>query len=570
MRRARASLAAALALLAASCGSKSPSNGYAVDLTMIIDSSIPDGDVARIKAAVLDVTGAETFTKTFDVTDQFAHREGRLIYRPGASGGSLVFGVVVTDGAGDYIGSGTSASVTLVPGGTVTATVTIGKGTPPLDMTMGDTAGPIDMAHADTAAANDLAMPDMAVPKDLALPNDLAVPNDLKLPNDLVMPDLKLPNDLAVPPDLSVPKDLAVPPDLTAPPDLVPAPLFVLPPIYVPTATEPVSVRALESRVDGKIDLVVANFTGNSVQSFVNNGNAAFVLQQTLMVGNGPYALQVAPINLNANNLLGVVVASINSSTMTPLVNRGDGTFAVGVAGMTGTNPTSIATGLINVDAKPDVVTGNNNSANFTVFQGNGDGTTTLVANVPVPKASIAVAVGDLNGDGKDDVVAGGGQNGISVHLGRGDFTFNAPVTYNGGVLYRHLVAFDYDKDGDADVIGADSNADSVMIFPNTGLGNFAAPMPFPAGPQAWFVHPLDVNGDSRPDLVVANRTGDGISILLNMGNQFAPPLDIPLDKNKPMPGASAIAIGDFNQDGKIDLAIACYAGNYVAILLHN
>src|SRR5207253_8208243 len=101
---------------------------------------------------------------------------------------------------------------------------------------------------------------------------------------------------------------------------------------------------------------------------------------------------------------------------------------------------------------------------------GNGDGTfkTVVSYNAGGP---ISITAGDVNGDGKPDLVVGTSA-GVAVLLGNGDGTFQPLVNYpSGGSI-------------------PDSYTDSVAL--------------------------ADVNGDAKPDVLVANYDNSVVGVLLN------------------------------------------------------
>ena len=124
------------------------------------------------------------------------------------------------------------------------------------------------------------------------------------------------------------------------------------------------------------------------------------------------------------------------------------------------------------------------------------------------------------------------------------------------------VVAADFNGDGHQDLADADYIADTVTVMLGNGAGVF---VPGPLSPFAVGTHPRslalgDFNGDGKPDLVVANQ-GDGtITVLLNDGTGV-----FTVTTNSPITvGAepTSIAVGDFNGDGKQDLAITDVLGN--------
>src|SRR5438067_9479836 len=109
----------------------------------------------------------------------------------------------------------------------------------------------------------------------------------------------------------------------------------------------------------------------------------------------------------------------------------------------------------------------------------------------------------------------------------------------------------------------------AVVATPRVGWAdcpNFAPAVNYGVGSGAWAVATGDFNGDGKRDLAVANNGSNDVSILLSNGNgTFASAVNY---------GAGAypkdVAVGDFNGDGKADVAVANDGSNNVSILLGN
>src|SRR5439155_213673 len=96
----------------------------------------------------------------------------------------------------------------------------------------------------------------------------------------------------------------------------------------------------------------------------------------------------------------------------------------------------------------------------------------------------------------------------------------------------------------------------AILIAPASAAppdASFAAARAFAAGSQPFSVVIGDLNEDGRPDLAVANRSSDDVSVLLGAGDgTFGAPSSFATDH-----GPSSLAIGDLNGDGRLDLAVA-------------
>ena len=125
----------------------------------------------------------------------------------------------------------------------------------------------------------------------------------------------------------------------------------------------------------------------------------------------------------------GVTTSPLSTSAQKPTMFLTARSFFIGAY-----QPSSVAVGDFNRDAKPDLVTANGSNNKLSVLLGQGKGTFRLVAEYPVGKGPNSVAVGDFNGDGNPDLAVGdSGDNNVSILLGNGDGTFQAAVNYAGG-----------------------------------------------------------------------------------------------------------------------------------------
>ncbi len=241
-----------------------------------------------------------------------------------------------------------------------------------------------------------------------------------------------------------------------------------------------------------------------------------------------------------------------------------------------GTKPMSVAAGDFNADGKPDLAIANGDGT-VTVLLGNGAGGFTAATGSPFPAGSgpSAVAVGDFNGDGKPDLaIADYAANNVTVLLGDGTGRFTAAPSspFPAGSQPNSVAVGDFNGDGKPDLAIANYNSNNVTVLLGDGAGGFtsATGSPFPAGTQPYSVAVGDFNGDGKPDLAIANVASWDVTVLLGTGaGGFTAAPGSPFAVGS---YPESVAVADFNADGKLDLAVAgvgLYAsGSNVTVLL--
>src|SRR2546428_14468 len=190
-----------------------------------------------------------------------------------------------------------------------------------------------------------------------------------------------------------------------------------------------------------------------------------------------------------------------------------------------------------------------------------------------------SVAVGDFNGDGKPDLaVANAGSDTVSVLLGNGDGTFQAARTVAAGSGPVFLAVGDFNGDGKPDLAVADyvfaadyacfrcSRSTTYSVLLGNGDGTFSAARTLGVGSGPWSVAVGDFNRDGKLDLAVANFSSSTVSVLLGNGDGTFQAAQTVAAGTSPI----SVAVADFNGDGKPDLAVANYGSNTVSALLGN
>jgi hypothetical protein len=283
--------------------------------------------------------------------------------------------------------------------------------------------------------------------------------------------------------------------------------------------------------------------------------------------GDGVYSGQWIPSSSGIFTLTfpgsDVVIADVSRVFFNPATNFAAGTF-----------PRSVATGDFNGHGKLDLAVANNFSNDVSILLGTGTGSFGGAINFSVGNHPIAVATGDFNGDGKPDLaVANLLSNSVSILLGTGTGSFGPATNFAVGTDPRSVAIGDLNGDGNLDLAVANlvssalaNPVASVSILLGTGTGSFGSPTNFAVGREPYneSVAIGDFNGDGKLDLAVANASSISVSILLGTGTgSFGPATNFGVGTNP-----FSVAIGDFNGDGKPDLAVANLDSRNVSILL--
>ena len=330
---------------------------------------------------------------------------------------------------------------------------------------------------------------------------------------------------------------------------------------------------------NGNIGIFLAGGDGRVLVG-VNNGQGTLTTQQVVspLPSTTPdFAPALALTDFNADGKLDLLCASEQSWT----AYRGDGQYHF-VPVFTSTGPSSsvqaISSRDLNADGYADVVMLAQGA--LSTWMGAGNGNFNMSQNMTDQRglsAPASIAFADINRDGVMDFASS--KTKVSVSLGHPEQRgfFSEPVRTIGGggnpygdISYSENLAVDLNGDDLLDIANLPPYG-PLSILMNLGHGAFSAPSDHVIPHPVASLHAADFNGDGVVDLAMAYVSytsgpwSQDVSIWPGVGDgNFLTPVEFtvaaPFDAN-------AIVMADFNEDGRMDLAVTSWPANPVVML---
>ena len=251
-------------------------------------------------------------------------------------------------------------------------------------------------------------------------------------------------------------------------------------------------------------------------------------------------------------------------------VALGDGHGNFGTPLLTPAWSPDVAFGDVDGDGLPDAIgtrsIGGPVYDSLVYYPGRGDGTfspSVTMATLSTPDGLREVHVADLNEDGHPDVVALMGFS-IVAQLGHGDGTFEPPVRSDAPPAPIHLALADFDGDGRLDLAVAVSDTlegttfgGNLEVLLGSGDGSFTPFLSYATGFGLYEITAGTLGSPSRAGVVLGGASiesgGPDTSVWVYFGNGNGTLVGEP--QYEFATGVRALAVGDFNEDGRPDIA---------------
>jgi hypothetical protein len=341
------------------------------------------------------------------------------------------------------------------------------------------------------------------------------------------------------------------------------------PPVSIPTTsagTVPWSLASADMNADGLLDLVVLSVEPGTVGIMLGDGRGAFSQPRPTtpadpnpLAGSEEPTLVVADIT---NDGRADVITSNVNGTVTVFVRGGTGDLGDAIVIQLDGKPRQIGVGQLSGDGNLDLAVADE-SGFVRVLVGDGSGAFVSAEPVELGGSPRGIAAGDLDGDGDTDLfVSNESDYGATVLRGTGNGAFAPPLLLD-ALAATHVNLVDIDRDGDLDALLANSGPDSVSVLLGDGAGSFGAPqvLALPGGAPG-VAQTLDIDADGDVDLVANDGVSNDLAIFLGDGHGVFQLLE----RMPAAGGPTGLVVGDFDRDGRPDLATSNANGNSVSI----
>lgn len=340
--------------------------------------------------------------------------------------------------------------------------------------------------------------------------------------------------------------------------------------------SQPAPVIASFSPVSGKIGTTVT-LTGSGFDPAGANDIVYFgavratvtTASATALIVTVPAGASLQPISVTT---LGTHLTAYSATPFVVTFDTGAMQFSAPITYQSGyTDNSNIAAGDLDGDGKPDLVI----LDHFVVLRN----TTTAIGNISFDVQQLsggtsgnrAAVVADVDGDGKPDLVI---VDYDTVYVLRntstpGMISFDTQVAFLTGYDSRDLAVADLDGDGRPELIVVNAFSNTVSILRNNctaGVISFAAKADYPAGSSPSGVAIGDFDGDGKKDIAISSQNDNKVLVFTNQSTPGKILLDTPLSLTVDA-NPSSIVAGDLDGDGKADIATCSYTDNSFSVL---
>jgi hypothetical protein len=348
-------------------------------------------------------------------------------------------------------------------------------------------------------------------------------------------------------------------------------------PLTTFTEYAPTALAATDVNNDSNPDLLISISGASAVGVYPGLGTGQFMPPKYFSSLNGGVASMVVA-DFNGDGKKDIVGSNYNAGAISIQTGDGAGAFASAKV-LVGTDlrGARIVSADFNGDGRPDIAIPTAYVANVLIYLNDGAGNLLAPTTVPISRPGISIATADFNHDNKADLVVGhdlaGGPSVVSILLGNGSGGFSGPTTFNIDISNepsKVIIPGNFDGDNNVDLIvmlDTFSNGTNIKLLRGNGTGGFGPPSLVTSTGWTTWIDSGDFNGDGKTDLALANFFPAVVNLLLNDGNASfaASGTSVPIPDK-----VSYLRVADLNNDGRPDLITAHSEPNLVQAFLNN
>ncbi|MCY2961819.1 MAG: FG-GAP-like repeat-containing protein [Planctomycetota bacterium] len=305
---------------------------------------------------------------------------------------------------------------------------------------------------------------------------------------------------------------------------------------------------------DGRDDLVVPNFTSNTVTLLFGQASGTLGAAATFPVPSGPRSAAVG--DFDADGKLDWAVSCYSAQQVSVRYGDGLGGFAAPLDISSSGKGHGLAALDLDLDGRVDLALTTVDSLDrLLIFRALAGRTFAAPVAYATGARPYFVTAGDLEGDGDVDlVVANEASDDIGVYWNQGSGTFLSTALVARGDSPRRIALLDIDRDGLLDMAVPCANQNLVRILYAAGAGNFVTGPAIAGGQAPNWTAAVDTNGDGMQDLVTAAFGSEEVLIqeILADGTIVSQATALVAGSN-----LSSVVGLDLNGDGRADLVAA-------------
>ncbi|MES2382128.1 MAG: FG-GAP-like repeat-containing protein [Bacteroidota bacterium] len=357
---------------------------------------------------------------------------------------------------------------------------------------------------------------------------------------------------------------------------------FSIPFVGISGNTQPLSMATGDLDNDGKTDMVSCG-NNNSVsiyRNFYSIGNinvSAFPSRTDINLTNTSNFVKVA--DMDGDGKLDVMV--FTNSGLSILKNTTTATGNITFATVIDiTTPAALYSGCIadlDNDGKPEIIATTSTNIMY-VFknataQGNIIQSSFTRADITVSSGGYFCTPADFDNDGKMDIALTFGSSAFNILRNTGAVIGSSlftTISLSNGTSSYFIAANDFDNDGKTDIAIANYSSSFITVYRNNytsgnlTAGSFTSQAAPITNSGSYGLVAMDIDGDNKIDLVNSSQSGY-LSVLRNVSTSTIA-FNSAYTVSSTTGTLVGTEVGDFNNDGKIDIAATGYGNNNVYI----